>query len=120
MEIQKNQPKKNSEISKIDRIKNAVYDVKCRDVEHSIELVDGEEKMRGPVVDLMRYLFVLTGLKPENYPSEIEKRVFVNFIQTNYGVNSIDEIKVAFEFLLTFSFSLQLFVYSLLFSMEQR
>ena len=50
-----------------------------------------------PIKQALRYVFVLIGLKPEQFPTEIEKQVLIQFIYSNYGSLAVDEIKIAFE-----------------------
>lgn len=40
---------------------------------------------------------VLIGLRANNWPTDIEKMVLINFIIKNYGGHSVGEIKLAFE-----------------------
>jgi hypothetical protein len=50
-----------------------------------------------PIKQALRYVFVLIGLKPEQFPTEIEKAVLIQFIFSNYSSLAVDEIKIAFE-----------------------
>ena len=46
---------------------------------------------------VLRYVFTLIGLRPEQIPSELEKTVLINFITDNYGNYAPEEIRIAFE-----------------------
>lgn len=50
-----------------------------------------------PIKQALRYVFVLIGLKPEQFPTELEKAVLIQFIFSNYSSLAVDEIKIAFE-----------------------
>lgn len=50
-----------------------------------------------PIRQALRYVFALVGLKAENFPSEIQKAVLIDFIQTDLKDFSPDEIKIAFR-----------------------
>ena len=45
----------------------------------------------------LRYIFTLVGLKSENLPSELQKMVLMEFIQTEFGWMTPDEMKLAFR-----------------------
>lgn len=46
---------------------------------------------------VLRYSMVLVGLRGNNMPTEEEKFVLINFIKTNFGNLTPEEIKLAFE-----------------------
>ncbi len=46
---------------------------------------------------VLRYAMVLVGLRANNMPTDEEKYVLINFIQSNYQNVTIAEIKLAFE-----------------------
>lgn len=46
---------------------------------------------------MLRYAMVLVGLRGNNMPSEEEKFVLLNFIRSNFGNQTPEEIKLAFE-----------------------
>ena len=46
---------------------------------------------------VLRYSMVLVGLRGNNMPTEEEKFVLINFIKTNFGNLTLEEIKLAFE-----------------------
>jgi hypothetical protein len=46
---------------------------------------------------VLRYAMVLVGLRGNNMPSEEEKFVLLNFIRSNFGNQTPEEIKLAFE-----------------------
>lgn len=50
-----------------------------------------------PIRQSLRYVFALVGLKPENFPSDIQKAVLIDFIQSDLKDYSADEIKIAFR-----------------------
>lgn len=55
-----------------------------------------DESAREQIVQNLRYVFVLIGLLPNQYPNEIETNVLIEYIQHNYKLLHPDEIKVAF------------------------
>jgi hypothetical protein len=46
---------------------------------------------------VLRYVFTLIGLRPEQIPSDMEKAVLIQFIIDNYGNYTPIEIRIAFE-----------------------
>ena len=46
---------------------------------------------------VLRYSMVLVGLRGNNMPTEEEKFVLLNFIRSNFGNQTLEEIKLAFE-----------------------
>ena len=50
-----------------------------------------------PLSEVMRYVFVLVGLKRENLPTEAEAMVIRQFIAQNYAATTVEEIKTAFD-----------------------
>jgi hypothetical protein len=49
------------------------------------------------IKQVLRYAMVLVGLRGNNMPSEEEKFVLLNFIRSNFGNQTPEEIKLAFE-----------------------
>ena len=49
------------------------------------------------IKQVLRYAMVLVGLRSNNMPSEEEKFVLLNFIRSNFGNQTPEEIKLAFE-----------------------
>lgn len=47
------------------------------------------------------YVYVLTGLRAQNYPAGEEKEMLHRFVVQHYGGHSADEIKLAFELAIT-------------------
>ena len=45
----------------------------------------------------LRYSMLLVGLRGNNLPTEEEKFVLTNFVKSNFGNNTCEEIKLAFE-----------------------
>lgn len=45
----------------------------------------------------LRYIFTLVGLKSENLPSELQKMVLMEFIESEFGWMTPDEMKLAFR-----------------------
>ena len=45
----------------------------------------------------LRYSMLLVGLRGNNLPNEEEKFVLTNFVKSNFGNNTCEEIKLAFE-----------------------
>lgn len=54
---------------------------------------DGEEEMK----QALRYIFILIGLKAQNYPADVEKQLLHAYIYKNYGGHTPGEIRLAFE-----------------------
>jgi len=50
-----------------------------------------------PIRQSLRYVFALIGLKPENFPSELQKAVLIEFIQSDMKDYSPEEIRIAFR-----------------------
>ena len=50
-----------------------------------------------PIKQSLRYVFALIGLKPENLPSDLQKHVLIEFIQSELGEFTAEEIKLAFR-----------------------
>jgi len=48
--------------------------------------------------EALRYVMVIVGLREINMPSAEEKFVLINFIKSNYGNQTPDEIRLAFEY----------------------
>lgn len=51
-----------------------------------------------PLLQVLRYVFTLIGIRNEQIPNQIEKVVLVKFIKDHYPNYSVEEIRVAFEF----------------------
>ncbi len=49
------------------------------------------------IKEVLRYCFVLVGLRANNFPDDTEKAVLINWIYNNYGGHTLSEIKLAFE-----------------------
>jgi hypothetical protein len=45
----------------------------------------------------LRYVMTLTGLKPENFPSEFETEILIDFLKSNFGKVTTEEIRLAFK-----------------------
>lgn len=50
-----------------------------------------------PIKQSLRYIFALIGLKAENLPSELQKAVLLEFIQTDLKQYTPEELKLAFR-----------------------
>ena len=46
---------------------------------------------------VLRLVFVKTGLRAANLPSQIEKQVLIDFIYRNYGNHKLQEVNLAFD-----------------------
>jgi hypothetical protein len=55
----------------------------------------------------LRYIFVLVGLKSQNYPVAEEKQLLHEFIFENYGGHTPAEIKLAFKLAITLKLGLK-------------
>lgn len=64
---------------------------------------DGEEEMK----QALRYVFMLVGLRAQNYPTGIEKQLLHAYIFKNYGGHTPAEIRLAFEMALQNKLSLR-------------
>jgi hypothetical protein len=53
----------------------------------------GDEELK----QVLRYCMILTGIRSNNMPDEIEKTVLLNFIRQNFAFHTPQEIKLAFE-----------------------
>jgi len=49
----------------------------------------------------LRYVMTLTGLKPENFPSEFETEILIDFLKSNFGKITTEEIRLAFKMALS-------------------
>jgi hypothetical protein len=65
---------------------------------------DGEEEMK----QALRYIFILVGLRAQNYPAGVEKQLLHAYIYKNYGGHTPAELKLAFEMALQNKLSLRL------------
>lgn len=67
----------------------------------SIVTAQGNQTLRlrheEDIKQVLRYAMVLVGLRGNNMPSEEEKFVLLNFIRSNFGNQTPEEIKLAFE-----------------------
>jgi hypothetical protein len=55
---------------------------------------------------VLRYSMVLVGLRGNNMPTEEEKFVLLNFIRSNFGNQTPEEIKLAFELAISGKFAI--------------
>jgi hypothetical protein len=53
------------------------------------------------LLEVLRYVMVIIGLRAQNYPDKIETQILLNFITENYGGHTPAEIKLAFEMAIT-------------------
>lgn len=53
------------------------------------------------LLEVLRYVMVLIGLRAQNFPDEIETQILLGFITENYGGHTPTEIKLAFEMAIT-------------------
>lgn len=56
--------------------------------------------------EVLRYAMVLVGLRGNNMPTEEEKYVLLKFINSNFGNQTPEEIKLAFEFAISGKFNI--------------
>jgi hypothetical protein len=59
---------------------------------HSLRLRNEED-----IKEVLRYSMLLVGLRGNNLPTEEEKFVLTNFVRSNFGNQTPEEIKIAFE-----------------------
>lgn len=50
-----------------------------------------------PILEVLRYVMVLVGVRAANLPNAVEKDVLVTYICRHYGGHTPEEIKLAFE-----------------------
>jgi hypothetical protein len=67
----------------------------------------GQEDLK----DVLRYCMVLVGLRGNNMPTDEEKFVLLNFIRTNFGNQTPEEIRIAFESALAGKFEIDVKCY---------
>ncbi len=60
---------------------------------------------------VLRYAMVLVGLRGNNMPTEEEKFVLLNFIKSNFGNQTPEEIKLAFEYAIAGKFDVDVKCY---------
>ena len=59
---------------------------------HSLRVRNEED-----IKEVLRYSMLLVGLRGNNLPTEEEKFVLTNFVKSNFGNQTPEEIKIAFE-----------------------
>ena len=59
---------------------------------HSLRVRNEED-----IKEVLRYSMLLVGLRGSNLPTEEEKFVLTNFVKSNFGNDTCEEIKLAFE-----------------------
>lgn len=73
-------------------VEERVFAANC--LEKITPLTDTEEMNQA-----LRYVFALIGLRGEHFPDPLETQVLVNFIRSNYTEYTLEEVKLAFTFL---------------------
>lgn len=63
------------------------------------------------IKQVLRYSMLLVGLRSNNMPSEEEKFVLLNFIRTNFGNQTPEEIRLAFELAMAGKFNVDVKCY---------
>ena len=58
------------------------------------------------IKEVLRYVMVLVGLRGVNMPTDEEKYVLLNFIRLNFGNQTPEEIKLAFEYAIAGKFEI--------------
>lgn len=58
------------------------------------------------IKQVLRYAMILVGLRSNNMPTDEEKFVLLNFIKSNFGNLTPEEIKLAFEFAVAGKFNI--------------
>lgn len=56
--------------------------------------------------EVLRYVMVLVGLRGNNMPTDEEKYVILNFIRLNFGNQTPEEIRLAFEYAISGKFEI--------------
>lgn len=59
------------------------------------------ETGQNSIKNALRYVMALTGLKAENFPSEFETEILMDFLKTNFGKMTCEEIRLAFKMALS-------------------
>ena len=75
------------ESSKSEQIVRASFGLKIKDIE------PGNDE---PIKQVLRYVFTLIGLRAENIPDDLQKLVLIDFIRSELGNFTIDDIRTAF------------------------
>jgi hypothetical protein len=60
---------------------------------HTLRVLNDDD-----IKNVLRYAMVLVGLRSNNMPSLEEKYVLLNFIKSNFGNVTLEEMKMAFDF----------------------
>lgn len=66
--------------------------------------IDSNKIFESPVEslkDVLKFVMILVGIREQNIPNDVEKKVLIDFIQRHYGGHSLMEIKLAFEMAVT-------------------
>lgn len=61
--------------------------------------------------EVLRYVMLLVGLRGNNMPTDEEKYVLINFIRSNFGNLTPEEIKLAFEYAIAGKFEIDVKCY---------
>lgn len=61
--------------------------------------------------EVLRYVMLLVGLRGNNMPTDEEKYVLLNFIRSNFGNLTPEEIKLAFEYAISGKFEIDVKCY---------
>lgn len=93
------------EIQKANRSELAPQEWKPREIfKGTASLIiqaQGAETLRtrneNDIKQVLRYSMVLVGLRASNFPSDEERFVLLNFIRNNFGNQTPEEIKIAFD-----------------------
>ena len=65
------------------------------------------ETGQNSIKNALRYVMTLTGLKSENLPSEFETEILIDFLKTNFGKITCEEIRLAFKMALAGSIEVE-------------
>jgi hypothetical protein len=94
------------EIQKASRSELAPQEWKPREISkgnaHAIIAAQSAESLRtrdeNDIKQVLRYAMVLVGLRGNNFPTDEEKFVLLNFVRNNFGNQTPEEIKIAFDY----------------------
>jgi len=65
------------------------------------------ETGQNSIKNALRYIMTLTGLKVENFPSEFETEILIDFLKSNFGKMTTEEMRLAFKMALSGSLDVE-------------
>lgn len=49
------------------------------------------------IKEVLRFIMIKVGLRAQNFPNDLEKLILIQHIQENFGGNTLEEIRLAFD-----------------------